>query len=86
MNSTAYGGKMTTPKPRTRRRTEKKAVALLDKESGLSRTERLKAIARIRIASQPVVEAKRIIAAAHRRKVRCALGRDANPPPCPQYA
>ncbi len=64
-----YEPKSTTPRSRQRKRTEKAAVDLLDREVRLSRIGRESAISRLRRAKQPTVEAKRIIAQAKRRAV-----------------
>ena len=61
-----YEAKSATLKSRRRRRTEKEAADLLDRETSLSPTRRRHALARIRKSRQPVAETRRIIAQAGR--------------------
>ena len=69
MKSTTYETKSTSLRSPRRRRTEKAAIELLDKEVRLSRKERNSALARIRRARQPIPEVRRIIIHSRRRAV-----------------
>jgi hypothetical protein len=74
-----YAAKSTT-RSRQRRRTERSAIQYLDDHTQNFAWQRPKAIARIRLARQPIAEAKRIVDQADRRAVRRALqGNDARP-------